>query len=809
MEKKSEIKNQNIEKKLIEKELEESYLDYAMSVIVSRALPDARDGLKPVQRRILYSMHEDGLRSSARFKKSATVVGGTMARFHPHGDSSIYEALVRMAQDFSMGAPLVEGQGNFGSLDDPPGAQRYTEARLSKIGEEMLKDIEKRTVDFIPNYDGTKKEPVVLPSPFPNLLVNGSLGIAVGTATNIPTHNLGEVIETAKYLIDNPKAETEKIISLMPGPDFPTGGEIVKTEMKKIYEQGSGKITIRGKADIQDKPSKIIITELPFQVSKSSLIEKIIHLIQEEKIKGIKNIRDESDREGLRISIELKEGIAPQRILNLLYHYTDLSKDFYYNLVALEGGIQPKVFSIKELFFSWINHRKEVIKRRTEFDLTQAKERAHILEGLSLALKHIDEVIKTIKQSKNREQARDNLIKKFKFSIQQAEAILEMKLSSLAHLEREKIENELKEKRELIKKLSFILANPKEILKIIKEELNDIKKRFSFPRKTNIKITSEKEFKEEDAILEEETIIALTSSQYIKRVSPLQFRIQKRGGKGISGIALKNEDSVSQFLSASTKDNLLFFTNKGKIFKIKAYEIPQTNRTSRGKLIHNFLNLEPKEKIKEILPLSKSQNPRFLTLITRKGLVKKTDISQFENIRKTGIRAIKLSPDDELVAGLFSSGEDEIILASAKGYCLRFKEKDLRAIGRQASGVVGLRLGKNDYLTDGAVIKKEEKNGKLLVITQRGYAKQTPIKQYRLQKRGGKGISASKITPKTGLLVSLKMLPKDKSEIFLITENGQVLRTKIDSVKIYNRVSQGLRLINLGEEDIIKEISFL
>jgi len=802
-------KLKKIEKKSIRKELEQSYLDYAMSVIVSRALPDVRDGLKPVQRRILYSMWEDNLKSSSRFRKSATVVGNTMSRYHPHGDASIYDALVRMTQDFSLRHPLVEGQGNFGSLSDPAGAPRYTEARLSKIGEELLKDIEKNTVDFIPNYDGTRKEPIVLPSPFPQILVNGCLGIAVGTATNIPSHNLGEVVEATKYLIDHPQAKTKEILSLMPGPDFPAGGEIVRTQMEPIYEQGQGKITVRGKSEILQNPLRIIISELPFQVSKVSFMEKVVHLVQEERIRGIKKIRDESDREGLRICIELKEDVSPERVLNLLYLYTNLSSDFYYNQVALEKGIQPKTFSIKEIILSWINHRKEVVKRRTEFDLTQAKKRAHILQGLCLALKHIDEIIKTIKQSRDREHARTRLIQKFKFSSQQAEAILEIKLSTLAHMEREKIEKELEQKKKQIEELSFVLTHPQEILNIIKRELEDIKKRFSSPRRTKIKTVSEKEFKEEDAILEEETIVVLTASQYIKRVSPLQFRIQKRGGKGLSGITLRKEDLVTKFLCCSTKSNLFFFTDKGKVFKIKAYEIPLANRTSKGKLVHNFLNLESGEKIKEILSCSKDANFKYLILATKKGLVKKTSISQFDNIRKNGLRAIKLGLDDELVTGFFSSGEDEIILTSANGYCVRFKEKELRAMGRQAAGVIGLRLKKGDYLVDASIVRKDERENKILVVSEKGFAKRTSLRQYRIQKKGGRGILASRINSKTGPVVGLKVPPSGKNEILIVTRKGQVLRTKIESVKIYNRCSQGVRVMNLGEEDTIKGVSVL
>ncbi len=795
----------------ITEEMKESYLDYAMSVIVARALPDVRDGLKPVQRRILYSMWEMGLTSNAKYRKSAAVTGYCMGAFHPHGDAPIYEALTRMAQDFTLRYPLVDGQGNFGSIDgDPPASQRYTECRLSKIGEEMLKDIEKNTVDFVDNYDGTRKEPQVLPSPLPQLLLNGSLGIAVGMATNIPPHNLSEVIDALVYLLEHPKATTEDLFKFIKGPDFPTGGEIFNLkEIIQAYSQGRGPILVRGKAEIEEKGEEkfqIVIKEIPFQVQKSSLLEQFANLVQEKKIEGIKNIRDESDKEGLRIVIELSRQTNPQRVLNQLYKFSDLEKVFHLNLLALVDGIQPRVLNLVELLNEFLAHRKKVVVKKTEYDLQQAKERAHILEGLSKCLGKINEVIRIIKASADREEAKKKLIKRFRLDEIQANAILDTRLASLAKLEREKIEKELKELRLEIKELTSILKNPAKIKEVMKKEFLLLKEKFGDERKTKVHLQKVGEISEEELIPSEETIITLTAGGYIKRINPRNYRIQRRGGKGMVGTKTIGEDVVEHLISANTHDWILFFTDSGKVFKIRVYEIPEAQRLAKGKSLHNFLEISSQEKILSLVPLSKKEKAKYLVMVTKNGIIKKTALTEFENIRRSGLIAILLKKDDLLRKVAKSSGEDEILLVTKKGQAIRFKEKEIREMGRQAVGVRGIRLRKGDEVVGMEIVTRENLKSKiqnyLLVLTENGYCKQTPLKEYRLQKKGGCGIKTAKITEKTGNLVASKLLDKEE-DLIVVSQKGQILRTKISQVPKLSRGTQGVKIMKLQPGDLV------
>jgi len=800
----------------ITEEMEESYIDYAMSVIISRALPDVRDGLKPVHRRILYTMYEDGLRHDAKFRKSATVVGSCLGRYHPHGDVAVYDSLVRMAQDFSLRYPLIQGQGNFGSIDnDPPAAQRYTECRLSKIGEEMLRDIEKNTVDFVDNYDGTRKEPTVSPSPLPQLLLNGSLGIAVGMATNIPPHNLSEVVDSLIYLIDHPKATTEDLFKLIKGPDFPTGGEIFDQKgILAAYSQGKGPILTRGKAEvIEDQKTQrqqIIISEIPFQVQKSTLVERFANLVQEKKIEGIKDIRDESDREGMRIVIDLQRDAHPQKILNRLYKFTDLQKTFHLNTLALVEGIQPRVLNLVEFLSYFILHRKEVVFRRTKYDLEKSKERVHILEGLHKCLAQIDAVIKTIKNSANREDAKRNLIKRFRLTEIQANAILETKLSALAKLERKKIEDELKELLAKIKELTAILKSPQRIKEVIKKELKEIKENFGDERKTKIHVQKIGEIAEEDLIPKEETIITLTQGGYIKRINPRTYKIQKRGGKGILGMKTLQNDIVEHFISANTHDFLLFFTDSGKVFRTPVYEIPEGQRVARGRGLLNFLEISSEEKVLNLLPIGKEDiegGVKDLIMVTKDGIIKKTALEEFENVRRSGLIAITLKKGDYLRKVQKSSGNDEVILITKKGISIKFKEKEVRIMGRSATGVKGMRLKKGDEVIGMEIIKSKIKDQEkkdreyLLVVTENGFGKRSDLKEYRLQGRGGSGIKAAKTTPKTGDLIASMILNGDEEDLIVISQKGQVIRIKISSIPKLGRATQGVRIMRLEEGD--------
>ncbi len=799
-----------IEEREITTELRESYLDYAMSVIVSRALPDVRDGLKPVQRRLLWTMWENGMTHQSKHRKSAVAVADTMGRYHPHGDSSIYDTMVRLAQDFSLRYPLVDGQGNFGSIDgDGAAAFRYTEARLAKIAGELLGDIDKETVEWQGNYDNSRKEPMYVPAKLPNLLLNGTVGIAVGMATSIPPHNLGELADGIVHLIENPDATVRDLMKFIPGPDFPTGGIIFdKKAIEAAYATGRGPVTMRGVATVEEKKNghQIIITEIPYQVNKSALITKIAELVTEKKIEGVRDLRDESDREGIRIAIDLKTDAAPQKILNRLYQYTELQKNFSFNMLALQNGIQPQVLSLKDILEAYVDHRKVMVRRRTEFDLKKAEERAHILEGLVMALGDIDKVIQTIKKSKNREDALKNLMAKFKFSVAQGNAILDMRLSALAALEREKLENELKEKKALIKELQLILKSPKKILDIIVRELNEMKEQFGDDRRTKIVAGGLTEFKEEDLIPNEETMVVLTRDGYIKQMPPAQFRSQKRGGKGLIGFELKEEDSIEQFMSAETHDNILFFSEKGKVFQTKVYEIPVASRTSRGKSIHNYLEVPGNEKIMAMVAYSgdekRKEENQYLVMTTRHAVIKKTAVKDFKNVRRNGIVALTLKSGDSLAWVKTSSGNDEFLLSSEQGQAIRFKEKDVRAMGRTAAGVKAMNLKKGDQLAGIDIIKKSDaKSVRLLTMMANGFGKQTALTEYKVQKRGGGGVKTSKVTEKTGKVIATKMVDDTMEEILAFSKKGQAIKMPLKDIRTASRATQGVRVMNLEKGD--------
>jgi DNA gyrase subunit A len=802
-------------------EMRDSYIDYAMSVIVSRALPDVRDGLKPVHRRILYAMYEMGLTSGAKYRKSATTVGEVLGKFHPHGDIPVYDALTRMAQDFSLRYPLVDGQGNFGSIDgDPPAAMRYTECRLSKIGEEMLKDIDKNTVDFNDNYDGTRKEPKVLPSPVPQLLLNGSLGIAVGMATNIPPHNLSEVCDAIVYFIDHPKADTEELFKFIKGPDFPTGGIIYdQKSIIQAYSQGKGPILTRGKAEIVENDkgkSQIIITEIPYQVQKSTLIEQFANLVTEKKVEGIKDIRDESDKDGMRIVIELSRDAYPQKVLNRLYKFTDLQKTYHLNMLALVDGIQPRLLNLPELLSYFIEHRKEVVFRRTKYELDKAKEREHILEGLHKCLANIDEVIRIIRNSENRESAKNNLMKRFRLTEIQANAILDTKLAALAKLERKKIEDELKQIRAKIKELTAILKSPEKIKEVVKKEILELKERFGDERKTKVHVQKVGEISEEDLIPLEDAIVTLTKDGYIKRVDPKIYKIQKRGGKGMIGMKTTQEDIVEHFVAARTHDYLMFFTDSGKVFRCPVYEIPEGTRVARGRGLLNFLEITPQDKVLSIFALSKEdfeKGTKYLVMVTKNGIIKKTSLSDFNNVRRSGLIAISLKKGDLLRKVQKSFGEEDIILLTKKGQSIRFNEKNIRPMGRQASGVRGIRLKKGDEVIGMEVIKKEESKLKgknyLFILTENGYGKKTDVVEYRTQGRGGSGIKAAKITQKGGDIVYCQILNGQEEDLIVISQKGQVIRTQVSSVSKLGRVSQGVKIMRIEPGDkVVSAVCF-
>lgn len=798
----------------IVEEMRKSYLDYAMSVITSRALPDARDGLKTVHRRILYSMYKNGLSPSAKFKKSATVVGDVLGSYHPHGDVSVYDAMVQLAQEFKSRYPLVLGQGNFGSVDgDGPAAYRYTEAKMSKVAAEMMQDIEKETVDMRPNYDGSKKEPVVLPTTVPGLLLNGTLGIAVGMATNIPPHNLSEVIDATSHLIDNKDATIDDLAEFIKGPDFPTGGLVFgESDIKHAYATGRGGMLCRGEAEIVETKNgmfQIIITSIPFRVVKANLLERIGELVGEKKIEGIKDIRDESTTD-IRVVIDLKSNSQPEKILNYLYKHTDLEMTFHMNMVALVKGV-PQTLSIKGALSEFLDHRKEVVRRRCEFDLKRALEREHILLGLKKALDHIDEIIQTIKKSKDTPDAHAQLMKKFGFSPIQATAILEMKLQRLAGLERKKIEDELKAVQELIEELRAILASEKKMLKIIKDELSEIKKLYGDDRRTKVIKHKAKDFNPEDLIAEKEAVLVYTKGGYIKRTDPEEFRTQKRGGVGVVDLDTKEEDFVSISLTASTHADMLFFTDKGKAYQIKMYELPEGKRATRGKSIMNFLQLTEGEKVTSILEVDKDKDYSALSImmVTKNGVAKKCAAESFKDVRRSGIIAIRLEDEDELVTTILTGEGDSVILTSQDGQSIRFAESDVREMGRTAAGVAGMKLDKGDIIVSAQVIDASNKKAKLLILTANGYGKMTEITEYKVQKRAGSGIKTVKVTDKTGKLVVARIVSDETEEILAISKASQVIKTELKTIPVLGRDTQGVRVMKLREGDSIAGLNLL
>ncbi len=801
----------NVKQLEITKEMQTSYLDYAMSVIVSRALPDVRDGLKPVHRRILYSMHEMGLSNSSRYRKSAAVVGDVLGKYHPHGDTAVYDSMVRLAQDFSMRYPLIDGQGNFGSVDgDESAAMRYTEARMSKIASVMLQDIEKETVPWRENYDSTRKEPVVLPAAIPNLLLNGTMGIAVGMATNIPPHNLREVVDALIHLLAHPKATTEDLFQFINGPDFPTGGTMYgRRTIIEAYGQGRGPIVTRGTAEIKD--DRIEITELPYQVNKSTFIEKIAELVHSNKLEGVRDVRDESDKDGMSVIIELKREAQPQKLLNNLFKFTELQKTFHLNMLALVAGIQPKVLSLKEVLEHYLVHKGEVVKARTEFDLKKAKDRAHILEGLKKALDKIDLVIKTIRASKDKDAAKENLKKKFKFTELQAVAILEMRLQQLANLERKKIEDELKDRKKLMRELTLLLKNTKLMRDKIKEELKEVQATYGDDRRTKIHIPSLGEITDEDLIPDEETIVSTTRDGYIKRVSPSVYKVQHRGGSGIIGMETRGEDVVKHFLYASTHDRLLFFTSKGRVFQTLVYEIPKSTRIGRGKALVNFLDLGQDESVTAIVYLDKNRESiEFLVMATRNGIIKKTAISDFQNVRRSGLIAIHLRGNDMLEHVSTSTGKDDVVLVSKRGQGIRFREKDIRPMGRTAGGVRGIALKDEDSVVgmdvlSGTVAKKNS----LLVVTEKGYGKRTSVSLHKVQKRGGTGMKAANITAKTGSIVVAYLLTGEEEEMIVVSGKAQVIRISLGSIPRLGRATQGVRIMRLKSGDSVASVTIV
>ena len=803
-------------KRDISKEMRSSYLAYAMSVIVSRALPDIRDGLKPVHRRVLYSMHENGLTHAAKFRKSATVVGDTLGKYHPHGDMAVYNTMARMAQNFLMRYPLIDGQGNWGSLDgDPPAAPRYTEARMTSIAEQMLADIQKDTVDFKPNYDNRLEEPVVLPAAIPQLLVNGSLGIAVGMATNIPPHNLGEVIDATTHLIDNKDASLEDLMQFVKGPDFPTGGLVFNAkDIQQAYATGRGGVVTRGEAEVIETKKggfDIIVSSIPYQVNKSELIIKMADLVNSKKIEGIRDIRDESDREHqVRIVIELKTGVNPQNILNNLYKYTDIERTFNFNMIALVDGVQPQVLRLKEMLQYFIDHRDIVIRRRTQFDLNKALDREHILEGLKKALDHIDAIIKTIRASQDKDDAHKQLVAKFKFSDKQASAILEMKLQSLANLERQRVEDELKEKQKLIKELRALLADPKRILGVVKDELVEIRNKYADARRTKVVARAAKVMSMDDLVPAEEQVMVLTKGGYIKRTDTESYKAQKRGGSGVIDIDTKDEDFVNIFLTVNTHDDLLFFSDKGKVYQIKMYELPEGKRATKGKSIMNFLSLTGEERITSalVMPKEGKNEEKFLVMVTKKGVVKKSDAANFKDVRRSGIVAIGLDKDDELKFVNIAMKGDLVIMATKNGQSITFKESDVRSMGRTAGGVRGISMDDKDEVV-GADAVQSEKDFFLLNMGEKGYGKKTEVKNYRVQKRGGSGIKTFKVTDKTGKLMVSTVVGPETKEMIAISQKGQVIRTSLDQVPVIGRQTQGVRIMRLKDGDKIASLTCL
>ena len=796
----SEEIKENIQDVNLTSEMKESFIDYAMSVIVARALPDVRDGLKPVHRRILYGMNELGVTPDKPHKKSARIVGDVMGKYHPHGDSAIYESMVRMAQPFSYRAMLVDGHGNFGSVDgDGAAAMRYTEERMSKIALEMLRDINKNTVDFQGNYDDSEQEPVVLPARFPNLLVNGTTGIAVGMATNIPPHNLSEVIDATSLLMDNPDVTTNELMEVLPGPDFPTGGLVMgKSGIRRAYETGKGSITVRAKVELTEMPNgkeRILVTELPYMVNKAKLIERISELHRDKRIEGITDLRDESSREGMRIVIDVRRDVSASVVLNNLYKMTALQTSFGFNMLAIEKGV-PKILSLKRILENYVEHQKEVITRRTIFDKNKAEARAHILEGLRIALDHIDEIIAIIRGSQSDDEAKATLIERFEFSDRQAQAILDMRLRRLTGLERDKIENEYQELLKFIADLEDILARPERVIEIIKTELNDVRTKFGDARRTELLVGEVLSLEDEDLIEEEEVVITLTNNGYIKRMANSEFRAQRRGGRGVQGMGVHDDDFVKNLVSCSTHDTLLFFTNTGKVYRAKGYEIPEYGRTAKGIPVINLLGIDSAEKIQAIISVEgKAEAGKYLFFTTLKGTVKRTAVTAFSNIRSNGLIAISLKEDDELVNVVTTNGNQKMIIGTHAGYSVTFDENTVRDMGRTASGVRGIRLRENDYVVGAAIL---DENKEVLVITENGYGKRTKASEYPVKGRGGKGIKTANITEKNGPLAGLTTVNGDE-DILLITNKGVIIRFNVDSVSQTGRATLGVRLMRMED----------
>lgn len=798
-------------------EMETAYLDYAMSVITSRALPDIRDGLKPVHRRILYSMRLNGLTATAKFKKSATVVGDVLGSFHPHGDASVYEAMVKLAQPFATRYPLVLGQGNFGSIDgDSAAAYRYTEAKMSRLADEMLRDLEKDTVDWRPNYDGTKKEPTVLPAAVPNLLLLGSLGIAVGMATNIPPHNLREIAKAVEHLIDNPSATTDDLLKYIKGPDFPMGAVAFnQKDIVHAYTHGRGGVTVRGEAEIvEDKKGAfaIIITSIPFRVNKADLQEKIADLVREKKIEGIREMRDESTHD-IRVVIELKSGAQPQTVLNKLYKHTQLEETFHYNMVALVDGV-PQTVSLKLILEEYVKHRAEVVRRRTQYDLSKAQDREHILLGLKKALDHIDAIIKLIRAAKDVLTAHAGLMKEFKFSAIQAQAILDMRLQKLAGLERKKIEDELREVQKLIKELEAILKSKAKMLGLVKSELLEVAEKYGDDRRTKIVKGGVKQLSQEDLVPDDESVLVLTAGGYVKRTNPEEYRTQKRGGVGVVDLNTKEEDVVTNLITTSAHSDLLFFTDKGKVYQSKMYEIPEGRKATKGKSIMNFLSMAQDERITSVLPVRKDEwaGEWSLMMVTKNGVTKKCDAGAFKDVRRSGLIAITLKEDDALIAAKFVGQGDDISLVTLKGQSIRFAESDVREMGRTATGVTAMKLGKGDVIVSADVVKAGESKAELLVVTEDGYGKTTPLKEYKVQNRGGSGIKTVKVTEKTGAVVGAIVLsPEERAdgELVIMSKKGQVIKLSLKDVPTLSRDTQGVRVMKMRSGDGIASIVFV
>lgn len=801
-----------VELRTVETVMESNYLRYSMSVIIDRALPDVRDGMKPVHRRIMYSMHEDGLRSSAKHRKSANVVGAVMGKYHPHGDAAIYDAMVRMAQPWAMRYTLVDGQGNFGSMDgDPPAAMRYTEAKMAKIAEELLADIEKETVDFRDNYDGTNREPTVLPAKLPNLLLNGQLGIAVGMATNIPPHNLSEVVDATVYQIDHPDATLDDLLQFIKGPDFPTGGIVYgKDSIRAAYATGRGGVVVRGVAEIVENKKgrhQIVISEIPYALNKENLVVKIADLVKEKKVTGIADIRDESSRGAVRIVIDLKKDAYPKKLLNQLYKLTPLQTSFHYNMMALVDGIQPRVLGLQDILQEHIKHRQNVVRRRTEYELRKAKERAHVLEGLKIALDHIDEVINTIRSSETTEEAQANLMSKFGLTEIQAKAILAMQLRTLAGLERKKIEDELADLLKLIAELESILADEKKILKIIKDELLELKKQFGDERRTRIVPNELDKMSDEDLVPDEQVVVTLTSANYIKRSPIAEYKRQGRGGKGRRGMTTREEDVIEHVINASTHDYLLFFTNKGRVFRLKTYEVPAASLSAKGVAIVNLLQLQPEELVSAVININKTEKSGNLMMCTVRGVVKKTPFEQYQNVRSSGLIAINLDEGDELKWIRMTNGNNEVIISTAQGQAIRFHEKDVRPMGRVSRGVRGIRLRTGDRVIGMDVV---EEGSSIFVISKHGYGKRTKVAQFTPHARGGVGIRSAVVNTKTGDLVGVKSLSGgDNQEVIIVSSQGQTIRLGLKDIPELGRATQGVRIMRLNEGDEVVSMALV